>query len=69
MEKWNIEYSGSKGGMGMFFSISLPPYKNRSPSIKPNIPTLHYSNTPWHSVTPKPDFSDRDQRTMLSMLE
>jgi hypothetical protein len=55
MEKWNdgkMEYWGLKADVSLFLFFALgSPYKNRSPSTKPNNTTLHYSNTPWHSFT------------------
>ena len=45
------------------------PYKNRSHSAKPIIPTLHYSIIPLCRVTAQPIFSDLALRTRFSVLE
>jgi hypothetical protein len=47
MEKWDIDYSGSEASRRSgLFSALYHPNKNRSHSIKPKTPTLHYSITP-----------------------
>ena len=46
MEKWNIEYCGSKADVSLvLFSGPYRPYKGRSHSAKPSIPTFQYSIT------------------------
>jgi len=57
MEKWNIGDQKRIKILFYIFDLSQP-YKNRSHTIKPNIPTFHYSNTPWHSLTTLPSFSE-----------
>jgi hypothetical protein len=65
-----MEYWASKADDALFsFSALYHSYKNRSNSINPGTPTLHYSNTPWHTFTAKPNFSDLALRTRFSMLE
>jgi hypothetical protein len=70
VEKWNIEYSGSKADDGLIlFSGPCHPYKIRSNSAIPSIPTFQYSITPPHRFTAKPISSELAQRTRFSMLE
>jgi hypothetical protein len=65
-----MEYWRSKADDGLFlFYAWYHSYKNRSNSTKPNTPTLHFSNTPWHSFTAKPIFSDLAQKTRFLMLD
>jgi hypothetical protein len=54
MECW-----GSKADDGLIlFPAQCRLYKNRSHSAKLIIPTLQYSNTPWHLFAAKPIICD-----------
>ena len=65
-----MEYWESKADDGLIlYSDPCHPYKNRSHSAKPIIPTFQYSIIPWQMFTAQPIFSDLAQRTRFSMLE
>jgi hypothetical protein len=49
MEYWNIE--DQKWIIVVFYFLILAIHKKDLIPRKPSIPTLHYSNTPWHSFT------------------
>jgi hypothetical protein len=52
LEEWEMEYLGSKAAASLFlFSAFCRPFKEGTISTKSNIPTLHYSNTPWRSIS------------------
>ena len=70
MEKW--KFGVQKGIWSDFralISVDTNKHKNRSPSIMPDIPKLHYSNTPRHLVAAKPIFPDVTRMTGFSVLK
>jgi len=73
VEYWNdgmMEFWESKADDGLILSFDpCHPYKIRSYSAKPIIPTFQYSIIPLRFFTAQPIFSDLAQRTRFSMLE
>ena len=69
MEYWKNEILGIKGrDILILIADQYHQDKNRSHSTKRSIPTFHYSDKPWYSITAKPMISKLTERTKFSII-